>query len=270
MDKGYLILEDGNVWEGERFGFSSSTHGEVVFTTGMVGYPESLTDPSYEGQIVVATYPLQGNYGVPRKNPKPPFSFESNRIHAQGFIVSSLIETYSHWNAVESLDSWLRSEKIPGLFGIDTRTLTIRLREKGVMLGMISNEKNIPKMFPDPNKENLVKNVSTTTPIMYGAGSQTVIVVDCGVKLGIIAQLVDLGLKVMRVPWDFDLASHKERFSWVLLTNGPGDPTMADRTIELVRYCLSRDIPTLGVCLGNQILALGAGGKTYKLPYGHH
>lgn len=271
MRKAYLLLEDSSIWEGFSFGAPVETDGEAVFTTGMVGYPEALTDASYAGQIVTFTYPLQGNYGVSAAAMRSKMlkNFESNHIQARAMIVSSYVDTYSHWTAKRSLDTWLREEKIPGLHGIDTRALTKRLREKGVMLGKISHTPTVPKNWNNPIAQNLVETVSVKKPVTYGSGSKTIIVVDCGVKHSILFQLIDLGVKVLRVPWDFDIANHKRKFDAVVISNGPGNPMQPTETKQIASFCLSADIPVLGICLGNQILALAAGGTTVKLPYGH-
>lgn len=271
MHKAYLLLEDSSIFEGFYFGYDGEIGGEVVFTTGMAGYPEALTDPSYAGQIVTFTYPLQGNYGVPKKifHHNVLTNFESDKIRVQAMIVSSYVDTYSHWSARQSLGNWLKTEHIPGIYSIDTRRLTKKLREKGVMLGKISKTKQFPKSWHDPNKDNLVAKVSVKKPVVYGKGSRTIIVVDCGVKHSILSELLQLGAQILRVPWNYDLKKHKGRFDAVVISNGPGDPVKADKTQELMTYCLSQDIPLLGICLGNQILALAAGGNTYKLPYGH-
>ena len=266
--KARLELEDGSVFHGFSFGDRRSVAGEVVFNTGMVGYPETLTDPSYHGQILVLTYPLIGNYGVPaparagglEKN------FESERIHIEGLIVSEYSTEYSHWNAARSLGDWLSENHIPGLYGIDTRMLTKRLRDEGTMLGRILFF-NDELPFSDPNAVNLVEKVSITEPAEYGTGDRTVVVIDCGVKHSIIGNLVSHGLKVRRVPWNYDFTA--EEYDGVMISNGPGDPKMCRETVEIVRRVLTKDVPVFGVCMGNQILALAAGADTYKLKFGH-
>lgn len=266
-----LVLEDGTEFVGEPFGAFASTSGEVVFTTGMVGYPETLTDPSYHGQIIVCTYPLIGNYGVPAPQPGEhgmDERLESWRIHAKGLVVADYSRTYSHWEAGRSLDEWLREEGVTGLTGVDTRRLAILLRERGSMLGrIIVDERDVAQY--DPNQENLAPLVSVSEPRLYGAGNQRgrVAVVDCGAKHNIVRSLVARGLEVLRTPWDFDLSS--ERLDGVLLSNGPGDPTYYTETIRQVRGLIERGTPTMGVCLGNQLLALAIGARTYKLKYGH-
>lgn len=264
-----LVLEDGSEFPGTGFGADASVSGEVVFNTGMVGYPESLTDPSYKGQILVLTYPLIGNYGVPGEE-KDEFGllnfFESEKIQASGLIISDYTEKYSHWNAKKSLDAWMKEHNIPGIYGIDTRMLTKKLREKGVMLGKIINAEDV--QLEDPNTRNLAAEVSVKERIVYNkGGSKKVVLVDCGAKLNIIRCLVQRGCEVIRVPWDHDFFN--EEFDGLLISNGPGDPKMCTATINNIRKALEKNIPTMGICLGNQLLALAAGANTYKLKYGH-
>ena len=272
-----LYLKDGTMVEGESFGASRSVAGEVVFNTGMIGYPESLTDPSYAGQILVLTYPLVGNYGVPDKK-----FFESGSIQIAGLVVSEYSENYSHRAAKKSLGAWLKESGVPAMTGVDTRALTKRLREHGVILGELVNSRK-PKGFVDPNDENLVAKVSPTRKKIYlpaprlrragrlrqaGKGGKIkIIAIDCGMKENIVRSLVARGATVIRVPWDYDFS--RERYHGLLISNGPGDPTMCTATIENIRKAMKKNKPILGVCLGNQLLALAAGGKTYKLKYGH-
>ena len=263
-----LILEDGSVFIGKSFGFEGSVAGEVVFNTSMTGYPESLTDPSFAGQIMVATYPLIGNYGVPEAvivDGLPDF-FESDRIQVTALIVSDYSEQYSHWSAKRSLGDWLTEFKIPGLYGIDTRELTKIIREKGAMMGKIVFG-NYDPGFHDPNKENLVANVSTDNVITYGNGSTKILLVDCGVKYNIIRHFLKRDTTVIRVPWDYDYS--KENYDGLFISNGPGNPKMCNATIEHLEVSLKQDIPIFGICLGNQLLALASGADTYKLKYGH-
>ena len=263
---GKLILKDGSVFEGESFGFEEARSGELVFSTGMVGYPESLTDSSYEGQILVSTYPIIGSYGVPDKK-----NWESDKIHVSGLIVSQYIDTPSHFQSKMTLGEWLKKEKIPGLVISDTRYLTQKLRDGGAQLAKIIFEKDIK--FRDPNLENLVDVVSIKKPVIeVGNGLKpfrTIVVIDCGVKKNIIRSLIDRGVRVITVPWNFDIFSLKEKVDGVLVSNGPGDPKMADVTIETIKKVMAKKIPLLGICLGNQILALAAGGDTYKMKFGH-
>ena len=263
-----LVLEDGEVFNGYAFGATTSIAGEVVFNTGMVGYPESLTDPSYAGEILVLTYPLMGNYGVPKEtnghNLESPF--ESTRIQVQGLVVSEYAMHYSHWNAVKSLDEWLRESGIPGLYGIDTRLLTKRLRENGTMLGKIlAPGEDIP--FHDPSTDNLVATVSINEPVTYSGGAKKIVIIDCGCKTTIVRSVVERGATVMRVPWNYDLSN--EEFDGLIISNGPGDPKQCQETVEIIKQVIQRDKPVMGICLGNQILALASGADTYKLKYGH-
>ena len=257
-----LILKDGEVFEGQSFGYEQAKSGELVFSTGMVGYPESLTDPSYEGQILVATYPIIGNYGVPDKK-----FWESSCIHVSGLIVSQYIDTPSHFQSQMSLGEWLKKEKIPGLVISDTRYLTQKLRDQGAQLAKIIFDKDID--FDDSNKKNLVATVSTLRVSKEGKGIKTVVLIDCGAKRNIIRSLVERGVRVITVPWDFDIFNSNLNFNAMIVSNGPGDPKMADVTIETIKKVLAKKIPLLGICLGNQILALAAGGDTYKMKFGH-
>ena len=268
-----LVLEDGTVFHGKSFGHHGSTAGEVVFNTGMVGYTESLTDPSYSGQILCTTFPLMGNYGVPEKVLENEIikNFESHRIQVQGLVVQEYSRGYSHHSASKSLGEWLKEEKIPGITGIDIRTLTKILREKGTMLGKIIID-NKETEFYNPDKENLVEGVSIHKPIVYGEGGKKIILIDCGVKNNILHNFLKRGVQVIRVPWDFDFFAkdfeHND-FDAVFISNGPGDPKMCVQTIKHVITALNKEIPIFGICLGNQILALAAGADTYKLKYGH-
>ena len=265
---GKLVLEDGSVFEGFSFGSEYAVNGEVVFNTGMVGYPETLTDPSYRGQILVLTYPLIGNYGIPgikRENGLLK-NFESERIQVQGLIIADLSENYSHWSAEKSLPEWLTENKIPALYNIDTRMLTKKLRKKGTQLGKILF-KNEEIKFEDPNKKNLVSEVSTPSIEEYKKGKKKVAVIDCGVKNNVIRAFLDRDITVIKYPWDYDFT--KDKIDGVLISNGPGDPKKCKATIENVKKAVSMNIPILGICLGSQILGLAAGANTYKLKYGH-
>ena len=263
-----LILEDGSTFQGYSFGAKRVVTGEVVFNTGIVGYPESLTDPSYRGQILVLTYPLIGNYGVPDDEKEDDISkhFESDKIQVQGLIVADYSETYSHWNAKKSLSEWLSEHNVPGIYGIDTRELTKKLRERGTMLGKIVYD-NEDIEFEDPNKRNLVAEVSLKEPIVYKKGKKKIILIDCGAKNSIIRAFLRRNITVIRCPWDYDFLT--EKVDGIVISNGPGDPKMCEPTIDNVRRALERNVPILGICLGSQILALAAGANTYKLKYGH-
>ena len=263
-----LIIEDGTIFRGYTFGSKKTVTGEVVFNTGMVGYPESLTDPSYRGQILVLTYPLIGNYGIPgdKKEDNLLKYFESDKIQVQGLIISDYSENYSHWNAKKSLSEWMKEHDVPGIFNIDTRELTKKLREKGTMLGKIIYEKE-KIFFDDPNKRNLASEVSVKEPMIYKKGRKRIIIVDCGVKHNIIRAFLRRNYTVIRVPWDYDFS--KEKVDGIVISSGPGDPKKCKETIKHTKAALSKNIPILGICLGSQILALAAGANTYKLKYGH-
>ena len=263
-----LILEDGTVYSGKQFGFEKSVAGEVVFNTGMVGYPETLTDPSYRGQILVFTYPLIGNYGIPdasRMDNLLSF-FESEKIHVKGIVITSLTREYSHWNAVKSLEDWMIEHEIPGLEGVDTRALTKRLRSTGTQLGkLIEKDQEVP--FYNPDKDNLVAQVSIREPVLYGTFKKRVVLIDTGCKTNIIRSFLNRGISVLRVPWNYDFSGDK--FDGLMLSNGPGDPTMIPETIENVKKQMSKNKPIFGICLGHQILSLAAGAQSYKLKFGH-
>ena len=281
-----LVLSDGTVFEGESFGAKVDSDGEVVFTTNMSGYTESMTDPSFRGQILTFTYPLLGNYGVPSEELNEwGFSknFESENIHVRGVVCAQVSETYSHHAAVSSLGNWMEHHGIPGITGIDTRALTKKLREHGVMLGKIVQHVETPgpgvssHNIPDPNLENLVAQVSCKEPITYEPSTSTpvhespvtVVAYDCGMKRNIIRSFLQRGVRVVRVPWDFDLDSYDGKIDGVFISNGPGDPKMCTPTIKAVQRSIEKGIPTFGICLGNQLMSLAIGGDTYKLKYGH-
>ena len=291
MREAKLILEDGTEFVGRSFGYDADAVGEVVFNTAMTGYPESLTDPSYAGQILVTTYPLIGNYGVPDvgigKNGLPLF-MESGRIHVKALVVADYSEAYSHWNANESLAAWLKREKVPAITGIDTRRLTMVLRESGVMMGRIilgTESTERAEGTEDYGSVNWVEKVSCKdvityhpTATLYGSESSVssvlsmppkVVLVDCGVKANIIRCLIRRGIEVVRVPWDYDF--NQLEFDGLFLANGPGDPEQCSKTVEHIRTFLNNKQvrPCMGICLGNQLLARAAGAKTYKLKYGH-
>lgn len=274
MRKVTLQLSDGTEFHGKSFGYEQPVAGEVVFNTAMMGYPESLTDPSYAGQLLTMTFPLVGNYGV------PPFTFgkqtglpdfmESDRIYASALIVSDYSEQYSHWNAVESLGEWLQREKVPGITGIDTRELTKVLREHGVMMGKIlfDDEPN-NVLEADYEGVNFVDRVSVKEIVRYNEGAgRKVVLVDCGVKANIIRELIQRGVEVVRVPWNYDYTDME--FDGLFLANGPGDPDMCSEAVEIIRKQMSRSRkPICGICMGNQLLSKAAGATIYKLKYGH-
>ena len=263
-----LVLEDGTNFPGKVFGYKKSISGEVVFNTAMTGYPESLTDPSYKGQILVLTYPLIGNYGVPEIKTTGGLLefFESPLIHISGLIISDYSFEYSHWNAGKSLEEWLNENKIPGIYGIDTRALTKILREKGTMLGKIIYN-NEPVDLYDPNQENLVEQVSINEKKEYGNGKYKILLIDCGVKNNIIRCLLKRNTKVIRVPWDYNFL--EEDYDGLFISNGPGDPKKCQKTVENLKLSFNDYRPIFGICLGNQLMGLASGADTYKLKYGH-
>jgi len=289
-----LILDDGSRFHGKSFGYEKPVAGEVVFNTAMTGYPESLTDPSYAGQLMTLTYPLVGNYGV------PPFTIEANglatlmeseRIHAEAIIVSDYSENYSHWNAVESLGEWLKREEVPGITGIDTRELTKVLREHGVMMGRIVFDGEDESVKTESYSDiNYVDRVSCKEVIVYSDKSvssysidadkasinadltvsqkKKVVLVDCGVKSNIIRCLLKRGVEVVRVPWDYDY--NGLQFDGLFISNGPGDPDTCDAAVQNIRKAMQNEkLPIFGICMGNQLLSKAGGAKIYKLKYGH-
>lgn len=263
-----IILEDGTQIKGLSFGYQNSVAGELVFTTAMTGYPESLTDPSYKGQILLITYPLVGNYGVPAEQEEEGLMkfFESNKIHASGIVISDYSYSYNHWNAIKSLDDWLKEHKIPGIYGVDTRALTKKIREKGSMLAKIIKDDIDPGWY-DPNQENLVDQVSIQEKKIYGNGKHKILLVDCGVKYNIIRYLLKRDTTIILVPWDYDISN--EEYDGLFISNGPGDPKMCIKTIEGLSQCMQKEKSIFGICLGHQLLSLAAGGDTYKLKFGH-
>jgi carbamoyl-phosphate synthase small subunit len=281
--KAILVLEDGTFFTGIGFGATRKTTGEVVFSTSMVGYPEALTDPSYKGQILTLTYPLVGNYGVPSNDLSfgLPLYFESDRIQTSGLIIHELCTQPYHWASERTLDKWLQDEGIPGISGIDTRRLTKKLRTHGVMLGILQTckageEPNVDallkeaKTIPDPNATDLVSEVSVKEPVTYNvAGKNTVVLIDAGVKNSIARNLLKRGINVVRVPHHFSAKEILEyKPNGIFVSNGPGDPKKCVPTIQSVKELVDQ-VPTMGICLGNQILMLALGGDTYKLKFGH-
>lgn len=284
-----LQLADGTRYSGLSFGYEGSTSGEVVFNTAMTGYPESLTDPSYEGQILVTTFPQLGNYGVPPEEGSEALSsyYEGSRIHCRAIIAQDYAFNPSHWLADRSLGDWLRQQKVPGIFGIDTRALTKHLRQYGSMLGRIIIEGDGDPGLYDPNQHNLIAETSCTEPMVFtpgcdtaaplptdpaalapdAEGRKTVVLVDCGIKHNIIRCLLARNLRVVRVPWDFPFNSIPHH--GLFISNGPGNPDFAGKTVENIRIALGAGKPICGICMGNQLLAKAAGAITYKLKYGH-
>jgi carbamoyl-phosphate synthase small subunit len=281
--KAVLALKDGTILEGNGFGYPCEVSGEVVFSTGMTGYTEALTDPSYFGQILIQTYPLIGNYGVPPYSITDefgiPLHFESDRIQVKGYVVYSLTQNPSHWSNKKTLNEWLYEQKVPGIEGIDTRELTKKIRVKGTMLGILKVAEEIDleeiktrlNEVEDPNERDLVKEVTIDKLVEYNyEKSPKVILIDCGTKFGIIRNLLQRGMNVVRVPYDYPAEKILGMNpSGIVISNGPGDPKKCHRTIQAVKEILETNLPIMGICLGNQILALATGAETYKLKFGH-
>ncbi len=293
-----LILKDGTKLTGQSFGANVASAGEVVFNTGMMGYPESFTDPSYTGQILTLTYPLIGNYGIGADNKDKdgiPKHFESDKIRIKGLIVSEYSENFSHWDAKQSLSKWLKDNNIPAITGIDTRALTQKIRQHGTILGKIIPEKlmrahgasaqrgkesssassepseltnkDIP--FYNPDLDNLVSQVSIKKPKTYKRGKKRIICVDCGMKNNILRSFLNRDITVVRVPWNYDFIAKKEKFDGIFMSNGPGDPAMLTDLHAIIQKAMALKKPIFGICLGCQIMALATGAKTYKLKFGH-
>jgi carbamoyl-phosphate synthase small subunit len=282
-DAAVLVLEDGSLFLGKGFGAETTSIAEVVFTTGMVGYPESMTDPSFAGQLLCFTYPLIGNYGVPSMNDLDsmglPSQFESESIKVSGLIVQEWCERPSHWASTQTVSEWMKSEGIPGIAGVDTRALVSRIREGGVMMGILAsgsgltNRKGLLKALKDSTRYDsidFVKKVSPRKTRTYGAGERTAVLLDCGTKFSIIRNLVKRGFSVVRAPFDYSYADiMKHDPAGVVLSNGPGDPQLCSDTIAATARLIDSEMPTLGICLGNQLVGLSQGAQTYKLKYGH-
>lgn len=276
--KVYLRLANGKTFAGYSFGKFGNSEGEVVFTTGMTGYPESLTDPSYSGQILVFTYPLIGNYGIPQFKRDDTAKtvqdgFESGKIQVRGIIISGYSFDYSHFDATGSLHTWLLENYIPGIYGVDTRELTKTLRTTGVMLGKITTEPE-GGLFEviDPNNTNLAGMVGVKEPVIYSPRKKNpkkILLIDCGVKNNIIRNFVKRGAEVIRVPLDYDPMNSEYDFDGIFVSNGPGDPKMCTNAVENLRKSFELNKPIFGICLGSQILGLSAGADTYKLKFGH-
>lgn len=258
-----LTLKSGEIFYGEAPENQTDFYsGEVVFNTGMVGYIESLTDPSYAGQILAFTYPLIGNYGVPDRS-----NWESEKIHVKAVIMSELTSYHSNFTAQQSLKQWLEEQRIPYITGIDTRALTKKLRTAGVIPGAISLKDQNPNQFIDFEHTHWVREVSIKEPIYYGEGEKLVIAIDCGMKNNILRCLAQLPIRIKRVPYDYDFS--QEEYDGVFISNGPGDPECCTETIAILQKSLARKKPTFGICLGTQLMALAVGAHTYKLKFGH-
>ena len=267
-----LVLEDGTTVAGRGFGATLAVAGEVVFNTAMVGYVEALTDPSYRGQILMLTYPLIGNYGVPQAREPGSIDgpFESGRIQPQGLIVQNYVKAHSHNSAARALGDWLAAENVPAVEGIDTRTLTRKLREVGTMRGWLLPDEAGEKDAAAVDMAVVHDLVAPAEIRGYGEGGTTILLVDAGAKDNIVRSLLEREARVIRAGPGHDLAALAREADGVLIGNGPGDPKDAKSLIDQTRT-LIRDYPkpVFGICLGNQILALAAGADTYKLKYGH-
>lgn len=259
-------MEDGTEINGKLFGAAKPASGEVVFNTGMVGYPETLTDPSYTGQILTITFPLIGNYGIEKELESTQSSFESKGIKISGLIISDYSKDFSHWSAFQSLSKWLEEYNVPGLCEVDTRLLTKILREKGTMLGKIDIDAETQDFF-DPNKVNLFEKVAPKELEEFGDGKKSILLYDCGCKENIVRSLVNRGYKVKRAPWNYDYK--QTDFDAALFSNGPGNPEMYPETVEIAKGIFETGKPVLGICMGHQIVSLAAGAKTFKMKYGH-
>ncbi|KAK2742418.1 Multifunctional pyrimidine synthesis protein CAD [Onygenales sp. PD_40] len=278
-DRATFTIRDGPVFHGKSFGAKSNISGEAVFTTSLVGYPESLSDPSYRGQILVFTQPLIGNYGVPsaeRDENGLLKYFESPSLQAVGVVVADVAERYSHWTAVESLGEWCAREGVPAISGVDTREIVTYLREQGSSLARITigeeYDADQDEAFIDPEQINLVRKVSTKAPFHVSPGNSNahVAVIDCGVKENILRSLVNRGASVTVFPFDYPIHKVAHHFDGVFISNGPGDPTHCQDTVFNLRKLMeSSQVPIMGICLGHQLLALAAGGRTVKLKYGN-
>ena len=278
-DRATLTIRDGPVFHGKSFGAKSNISGEAVFTTSLVGYPESLTDPSYRGQILVFTQPLIGNYGVPasvRDDTGLLKYFESPNIQAVGVVVADVAEQYSHWTAVESLSDWCAREGVPAISGVDTRAIVTYLREQGSSLARITigeeYDADQDEAFVDPEQINLVRKVSTKAPFHVSAANPLahVAVIDCGVKENILRSLIGRGASVTAFPFDYPIHKVAHHFDGIFISNGPGDPTHCQDTVYHLRKLMeSSQVPIFGICLGHQLLALAAGARTIKLKYGN-
>ena len=271
IKKAKLVLENGLEFQGFSFGYDQPACGEVVFSTAMVGYPESLTDPSYSGQILCVTYPIIGNYGVPADEFENGISkyFESDKIQVKALVISDYSFNYSHWNAAKSLDTWLKEHQVPGIFGIDTRELTKVLRNNGSMMGKIVQEdSNAELACVNPNVVNQVDEVSCKEVIKYNEGrGKKVVLLDCGVKNSILRTLANRDVEVIRVPWNYNF--NNLEYDGLLISNGPGNPDFCTEAVENIKAAMDLNKPVFGICMGNQLLGKAAGAQTSKLKFGH-
>lgn len=273
------IEQDGPVFRGKAFGANTNISGEAVFTTSLVGYPESMTDPSYRGQILVFTQPLIGNYGVPSSE-RDQYNllkyFESPHIQCAGVVVSDVALQYSHWTAVESLSDWCAREGVPAISGVDTRAIVTFLREQGSSLARISvgdeYDADEDEGFVDPSQINLVKRVSTKAPFVVESPNADlhIALIDCGVKENILRSLVNRGASLTVFPYNYPIHKVAHHFDGVFISNGPGDPIHCQETVyNLARLMETSTIPIMGICLGHQLLAMAVGAKTIKMKYGN-
>lgn len=272
-----LVLEDGSQFRGSLFGAACPVGGEVVFNSAMTGYVEALTDPSYRGQILVMTYPLVGNYGVPAPRPAGSIDrpYESARIQPQGLVVQAYSTHFSHHASTRSLGQWLETEGIPAVTGIDTRTLTRLLRERGTMQGWLFpaditlDEARGMARAVEMHQEVFLE-VAPRQVTRYEGGAMRVLLIDCGAKDQVVRSLLERQATVTRVPWHLELEPFARNADGILIANGPGDPQDLGHLAEQVRNLMSWFCgPIFGLCLGHQILAIAAGAHTFKLPYGH-
>ncbi len=274
--KSVLQLYNSLDFQGYSFGYTTPACGVLTFTTATAGFPENLTDPSFEGQILCVTYPQIGNYGAPAEVVIDNIcqSYESENCHIRGLIVTDMSFDYSHWNAVCSLNDWLIEHKIPGIYGVDTRAITKVVRESGSMLCQIIPDGFDPVPMTDPYSENLVERVSCKEVIRYAGpkGCKKVVLVDCGVKHNILRILAGNGVEIIRVPWNYDFNNDPATagYDGLVISNGPGNPTFLKETVAHIKEAMAKGKPVLGVCMGNLLLAMAAGAKVVKLKSGHH
>ena len=278
-----LLLEDGSIFYGRAIGAEVDSVGEVVFNTGMVGYLESMTDPSYAGQILAFTYPLIGNYGVPHYSDRDvyglPRFFESDSVKVKGIVVQEACKEPSHWASKRTLSKWMESEGVPGIEGVDTRALVTKLREAGVMMGTIAvgaesrDKERIAELLARAesySSQNFVKGVSVPKPVVHGDSDQRVVILDCGTKYGIVRNLLQRGFQVVRLPYNASYSTvMKYDPAGVVVCNGPGDPKILTETARCVGSLVDSEVPVLGICLGEQVLGMSQGAETFKLKYGH-
>lgn len=275
-----LHLKSGQSYTGRAFGAPSSSFGETVFTTSITSYTESMTDPSYKGQLLVFTTPLIGNYGVP-KNPSgvdgqytPSMVLESSGIQCSGVIVADLATKYSHYEAIESLDEWCKRHNIPGITGVDTRAITSILRDQGTTLGKLAigdGHQEKPDQYFDPSPLNLIAEASTKTPyVLNENGDINIAIMDFGSKANIIRSLLKRNVRVTVLPWDYDFFSNRDQYDGLFLSNGPGDPRHASVAVENLRKTiLNWNKPIFGICMGHQLLGLAAGLEAYRMTFGN-